>query len=730
MTQTEESFGFLSTLSTGKSERRLARGAVLASAAIFAVLLSFAKQPMPPAKTFVPVYGAVLAVNDLITAVLLFGQCVILRSNALYCLACTYLFAALMAIAHTLTFSNSLSGNGVLGAGPQTTVWLYVLWHAGFPLGVIAYAMHDRSQPRCAGTGRGRSVALGVFAVLVAVAVLTVASGDETLPALLGEQGYTFAMRVVSWSVWALCGAALLILWSRRPHSVLDMWLLVVMWAWLFDVGLSVVFNGGRFDLGFYAGRIYGGVAASFVLLMLLLEIGALYARLIDTRSRIAHKSGELQNLSAQLEMTNDMLADKNRQLREANRLKSEFLANMSHELRTPLNAIIGFSEVLKDGLVGDPESQREYLTDIFTSGQHLLALINDILDLSKIEAGKMSLDLEAVAVEPFLTNCLSIVKEKAAVHHIELKPEINKSLGTILLDQRKTKQIAYNLLSNAVKFTQDHGMVAMRARLVGRKEIENWSAAAETSVRRPLPPGDFSEFLEIAVVDNGRGIAPADAPRLFKAFSQIDSSLSRESEGTGLGLALVLELAKLHQGTVALASTPGYGSCFTVWLPRRDAADQAANLVELKPALHADTLPAARHVVLVIEDNAHAVELISMHLQPEGFRIVPAATARAALEILERLLPDLILLDIVLPDMDGWDLLAQLKRIDIQKGKVAEVPVVITSIEADAVRAQMLGAAKVLQKPYRREDLLWALKDIGLVGNPSLAEEKKRAAT
>jgi signal transduction histidine kinase len=255
----------------------------------------------------------------------------------------------------------------------------------------------------------------------------------------------------------------------------------------------------------------------------------------------------------------------KNLQLEEASRMKSEFLANMSHELRTPLNAIIGFSEVLKDGLLGElQEQQQDYVTDIFNSGSHLLSLINDILDLSKVEAGKMALTLEPLALAPLLQTALQVLRDKAVAHLISLSLELAPDLqaqGDIWLDERKTKQILFNLLSNGVKFTPDGGAVRVVVRCVPA------SVVAHTH---------WDHFLEIAVHDTGIGISEQNKARLFQPFTQIDSTLARGYEGTGLGLVMVRRLAELQGGSVALQSVLGQGSTFTVWLPWRHYADIA----------------------------------------------------------------------------------------------------------------------------------------------------------
>ena len=263
-------------------------------------------------------------------------------------------------------------------------------------------------------------------------------------------------------------------------------------------------------------------------------------------------------------------LEEKNVELEHASLMKSEFLATMSHELRTPLNAVIGFSEALKDGMVGDmTDTQREYISDIFTSGQHLLSLINDILDLSKVEAGMMALELEPVELQGLLSNSLLIVREKAALQRIQLKLETDADLGTFELDLRKTKQIVYNLLANAVKFSAAGGVVTLAVKQVTREQVGiiegDWPVHGFE-----VPSSEHEQFLQLSVSDTGIGIAQADMDKLFKAFSQIDSSLARKFEGTGLGLAMVKQLTELQGGSVAVASREGAGARFVAWLPIR----------------------------------------------------------------------------------------------------------------------------------------------------------------
>lgn len=395
------------------------------------------------------------------------------------------------------------------------------------------------------------------------------------------------------------------------------------------------------------------------------------------------------------------------REAEEANRIKSEFLANMSHELRTPLNAIIGFSDVLKDGLLGElsPE-QREYVADIHKSGRHLLSLINDILDLSKVEAGKMTLDLERAEAEALLENSLAVIREKVAAHRIAVERNVEDGLPPIGVDPRKAKQIIYNLLSNAVKFTPDGGRVTLAARRVGRRQVEDWSADRPYLMRLPLPPGDWSEFLEISVADTGIGIRPEDAPRLFQPFSQLDASLSRRYEGTGLGLVMVMKMAQLHGGTVAVASAPGEGSCFTVWLPWRLPTPETA----APPAVPAEG--AERCLALVVEDDDAAAEVMRLQLAAEGLHVTRAASAEAALALMGSRHPAVIVLDILLPGMDGWDFLACCKAAG---SPWAGVPVVIASVAADSQRGFSLGAAQVLQKPVSRTELVDALHRVGL---------------
>ncbi|MEO8621221.1 MAG: PAS domain S-box protein [bacterium] len=403
-------------------------------------------------------------------------------------------------------------------------------------------------------------------------------------------------------------------------------------------------------------------------------------------------------------------LQQKNVELEDASRMKSEFLANMSHELRTPLHAIIGFSEVLKDGMMGEmTDQQRGFISDIFSSGKHLLSLINDILDLSKVEAGKMTLDVEPVDVPSLFANSLSIIREKAAVRRIRLSMKSQNEIGTVHADARKVKQIVYNLLSNAVKFAVEGGDVTLHASRVPREAVSQ--LAADCMGRTfPLAESDFEEFLEITVTDTGIGISPEGLERLFKPFSQIDSGLARKFEGTGLGLAMVKQLAELHGGAVAVESEVGKGSCFTVWLPLRAVENQTHTPVRMLDAVPVEAFAGTR-TALVVEDDFKSADLIRVQLEAEGFMVLHATSAKSALELASRQPLTLITLDVMLPNMEGWDLLARLKQIP----ELSRIPVVIISIVADASKGFSLGAAAVMQKPISRQELYDALVGLGL---------------
>jgi PAS domain S-box-containing protein len=280
----------LSTLRAGRRERQWALAVVLVSLVAFLATLPFAQVPLTPVWAFIPSYQSALVVNDLITAVVLFGQCRIVRSRALLLLASGYLFTACIALVHALTFPGLFAPSGLLGAGPQSTAWLYMCWHGGFPICVIAYAFRKEDGGECSlPCGRATVAILGsVAAVLVVVGgcTLLVTAGHDALPAIMQGHHYTPLMRSIVTTVWALSVLALVVVWRRRPHTVLDLWLMVVLWVWLCDIALAAVLNHGRFDLGFYVGRMYGLLAASFVLGVLLLEHGTLYARLVTAYAR------------------------------------------------------------------------------------------------------------------------------------------------------------------------------------------------------------------------------------------------------------------------------------------------------------------------------------------------------------------------------------------------------------------------------------------------------------
>ncbi len=415
-----------------------------------------------------------------------------------------------------------------------------------------------------------------------------------------------------------------------------------------------------------------------------------------------------LQTLAQQLRDRGEEIQLKNNQLEAASRMKSEFLANMSHELRTPLNAIIGFAEVLKDGLAGELNpQQRECTTDIFDSGQHLLALINDILDLSKIEAGRLELNLETVDALAIIESGMTVVREKAMTHRVRLLPQWSSGLGRVTIDARKSKQIIFNLLSNAVKFTPEGGEVHVAVVRVTRENVESALALKPGRIFANLDENHHA-YLQIRITDSGIGIAADDLQRLFEPFTQLDSALSRKHSGTGLGLAMVRRLTELLRGALAVDSVVGIGSTFTVWLPWLPGQPLIAAPEPDIPVRQGLAPP----LILVVEDRVQDAQLLRMQLSEAGFRVQIAESAELALKAIADTRPDAIVLDVILPGMDGWDLLSRLKG----EAELAEIPVVIVSVTDDAQHGFVLGAADVLVKPVAQVDLMNALRGVGML--------------
>ena len=480
---------------------------------------------------------------------------------------------------------------------------------------------------------------------------------------------------------------------ARQLVPIIPLILFVVGW-----IGMAGA------EAGFYQPRL--GLS-----LVVILSMSVSLVAIALTVTRLHRLDLVRQQAADDIVALNIGLRQKNAELEAANRMKSEFLGTMSHELRTPLNAIIGFSELLKDGMIGDmPDQQRGFVKDIYRSGKHLLLLINDILDLTKVEAGKMTLELEPVAISGLLLSTVSIIREKAATRQLRLELDAPEELGWIQVDPRKVKQILYNLLSNAVKFSASGGQVTLRASRVPRADVGHVSGS-RIGRGFQLSDSPFEEFIRIAVTDNGIGISPEGMEILFQPFSQIDSGLARKFEGTGLGLVMVKSLAELHGGTVAVESTVGEGSCFTIWLPLRERDGRSLTPVNGLPVHPIDSPTAARNA-LVVEDDYDAAELIRLQLVSEGFSVLHATSAEAALVLATQHPLSLIILDIILPDMDGWEFLNRLKQVP----ELRRVPVVIISIVSDGKRGFSLGAAAVLQKPISRQELYETLVGLGLL--------------
>jgi signal transduction histidine kinase len=506
----EETPMMLSTLVPGRSERRMALGIAVVLLVCFLITAPFAKVQLAQLWPFIPFYASALIVTDLITAVLLFAQFQILRSRALLILGSAYLFTAFITFAHMLTFPNLFGPTGLLGAGGQTTAWMYMFWHGGFPLFILAYTwLKNQAGSRASVQGStGTAVTAAVVTVSLAVVGITTLAtmGHDLFPPIMAGNRYTPAMIFVVSSVWAFSLLAFVVLWRQRSRAtVLDLWLMVVMCAWMFDIALSAVLNAGRFDLGFYFGRVYGLLAASFVLVMLLLENSALYAQLVD-------RSSALQAMNKELEA---------------------FSYSVSHDLRAPLRAMDGYASMLNEdyGTKLDDDGRR-LLGRVRANAKRMGQLIEDLLAFSRL--GRQPLKTERIALNELVDGVLA-----------DLRPSYSHAvyftignLGTVEADPSLLKQALTNLLSNAIKFT----------RRTDKAEIE-------------IGCQDNGGAKIYFVKDNGAGFDMRYADKLFGVFQRLHSA--DDFEGTGVGLAIVQRVIARHGGRVWADATPEQGATF-----------------------------------------------------------------------------------------------------------------------------------------------------------------------
>ncbi|MEJ1929434.1 PAS domain S-box protein [Nostoc sp. NIES-2111] len=410
----------------------------------------------------------------------------------------------------------------------------------------------------------------------------------------------------------------------------------------------------------------------------------------------------EAKKAESELRQANEKLAISNHELARATRLKDEFLATISHELRTPLNAILGISEGLQDQVFGViDEKQRRALQTIERSGKHLLELINDVLDLSKIEAGQMELHYTQIAINSLCQSSLAFISQQAFQKRIQVEVNIQSHLPDLMLDELRIRQVLINLLNNAVKFTPEGGKVTLKV--------------THERITPPTQTTPLQDFIRFAVMDTGIGIAAENIKKLFQPFIQIDSALNRQYNGTGLGLALVKRIVEMHDGKVGVNSELGVGSCFSVDLPCIGVCEFPPESVNLgSPELNFTVNEIGEHspLILLAEDSEASIFTISGYLETVGYRVILAKNGQEAIALTKAQIPNLILMDIQMPGIDGLEAIKQI-RLDKNFANIPIIALTALAMSGDKEKCLAAGANDYLPKPVKLKQLAAIIKKL-----------------
>jgi signal transduction histidine kinase/CheY-like chemotaxis protein len=668
---------FLATTVATARERRFAWGVVIVSVALFALALPYAKVKLIEVPAFMPAYISALIVISLVTAVMLVGQFVRLRSLPLLALCAAYLFDAGIAVPYLMSFPGVFAPNGIIGGGGQTTAWLYTFWHAGMPLFVIAYAVLDGDSRKVAVDPVGVMVGASAFVavVILAMAVASTTGHDLLPPMMVANQKAPAAFYILG-SAWLFSGAALIALWRKGIRTSLDVWIAVVMVAWICDVALAAVFNGGRYDLGYYFGRLYGLLAISFVLGAMLLETAGLHGRVVATAVKLS-----------------DAVKETEAQLRHAQKMEAigNLTGGMAHDFNNLLAVVIGNLDLLVAHKKDDREVQQlggEALDAALRGAdltRHLLAF-----------ARRQPLQPKRVDLNELVGNITRLLTRTLG-ESIEISLDLDPRLWPVVIDPAQLDASLTNLATNARDAMPNGGSLIV---VTGNRHLDADYAADHAEV----VPGDYAM---IEVSDTGAGMDPETAARIFEPFFTTKAN----GKGTGLGLSMVFGFMKQSGGHINVYSEVSIGTTFRLYLPRADAATSQREAPVATAALegHGET-------VLAVEDNASLRRVVARQLHELGYRVLEAESAAAAIAVLEKARVDLLFTDVVMSGgMSGIDLADQARR------RWPETRVLVTSGFPDAKfngnrdgtgRGRLPVVEGLLNKPYRKEDLARAIRE------------------